>query len=701
MGRQYQTRVVNDLEASKYNTSTGVYQYRDPLPKPNLANMSGVADLVMEINHQDFDTAGNVTRQHHFEQNHGSTCGIVLTTNPTNNYVRETSYLWYDDADRVRTRGYHGSGDSGGLWRYAALPGTDPTEPSASSSSMLVTKYAYSPDRGLLEKVTDPNGIISATFYDDLGSTKFSVENFNIFNPSGSGSNTGGTDMSVDRAVRRVYNGLGGIVQLIALDRNGDNDQSDNELTQYEFKDVNDASLNTKVTYPDNRGQETRTYTLDGRPATMTDQRGEVMTYSYTTYRELEREAATTVPVGVDASVRSILREFDELRRLDKVTPYSGTSGGTVLNQIDFDYYHGLYRVEYAYRDHDAVVVKGSSPQVRFGFDEAVDGGGIATNGLRQNYVQHPSSKKITSYFDTPIDDVLHRVSRINSDVTGTATNIATYYYSGTARLVDTTYSVPGVYSRLDLSGSGDGTYEFLDRFGRITTKEWRVGATIKDQVVYTYDYAGNRLSRDIPASLTNGLDQIYAYDGSHRLKNFDEGTIGGSIVSEQVWTLDAWGNWTKLDEKTSGAATLNQTRGHNNANEITSIGIAVPGVGDNWYDPTYDSAGNLATGPKPGAPKDNDANGRKLKYTWDAWNRLKIVEQSPTNTTTWTQIATYQYDGLRRRIVKTASGLTDHYYYNNNWQCVEVRRRHGVGEQSRAICMASALRRRVSGSLL
>ena len=35
---------------------------------------------------------------------------------------------------------------------------------------------------------------------------------------------------------------------------------------------------------------------------------------------------------------------------------------------------------------------------------------------------------------------------------------------------------------------------------------------------------------------------------------------------------------------------------------------------------------------------------------------------------------ATYQYDGLHRRIKRTEGSTTTHYYYNNNWQCVEER---------------------------
>ena len=54
------------------------------------------------------------------------------------------------------------------------------------------------------------------------------------------------------------------------------------------------------------------------------------------------------------------------------------------------------------------------------------------------------------------------------------------------------------------------------------------------------------------------------------------------------------------------------------------------------------------------------------LKY--DAWNRLTEVKDGAST------VATYEYDGLNRRIVKTVGSDVEHYYYNTNWQLLEVR---------------------------
>jgi hypothetical protein len=122
----------------------------------------------------------------------------------------------------------------------------------------------------------------------------------------------------------------------------------------------------------------------------------------------------------------------------------------------------------------------------------------------------------------------------------------------------------------------------------------------------------GNRLFRDnrvATAPLATGRDWLYAYDTSHRL---DIGSLGQlntaqtsltSTTLSQDWGLDALGNWGTYTQKASGSATLNQTRSHNTANEISTIGIASGGTRTDWIDPTYDLAGNRVTGPYPLSP--------------------------------------------------------------------------------------------------
>jgi len=87
-----------------------------------------------------------------------------------------------------------------------------------------------------------------------------------------------------------------------------------------------------------------------------------------------------------------------------------------------------------------------------------------------------------------------------------------------------------------------------------------------------------------------------------------------------------------------------------------------------------HHAAGNMAGGPRPGAED------TRLWLRYDAWNRLTHVSANSDHNPT---IATYRYDGLHRRISKAITGGdTFHYYYNENWQVLEVTKGSAAYEQ-------------------
>ena len=56
------------------------------------------------------------------------------------------------------------------------------------------------------------------------------------------------------------------------------------------------------------------------------------------------------------------------------------------------------------------------------------------------------------------------------------------------------------------------------------------------------------------------------------------------------------------------------------------------------------------------------------LCLRYDAWNRLVVVlDQDDT-----TVVATYQYNGLNRRVKKVVGSETRLFYFNREWQCIE-----------------------------
>ena len=235
------------------------------------------------------------------------------------------------------------------------------------------------------------------------------------------------------------------------------------------------------------------TYNVDGSLRSRLE-----VEYTYVTSagtRKLQWEKVTTLQAGVDDHVRSIQREYDALGRLERITSYATTTGGTIRNQIQFAYDKsgGIYQ---EYQSHEGQVSTASTPKVVYARDYTA-ASGVYTNGMRLASVTYPSGKSASGQFGSAdtIDDRLHRTSQVQGNFTGPVLTLAQYKYNGLSNLVDTTYSQIGVQSRMDLA-DGDGTYEHLDRFGRIRTKDWRSGATIKDQFNYTHDFVGNRLTR-------------------------------------------------------------------------------------------------------------------------------------------------------------------------------------------------------------
>ena len=195
--------------------------------------------------------------------------------------------------------------------------------------------------------------------------------------------------------------------------------------------------------------------------------------------------------------------------------------------------------------------------------------------------------------------------------------------------MVEVDYTEPDV--RYDLvTGSGSNPYAGLDRFGRVVDLLWeKYSGTPSDLVRlgYGYDRVNNRTYRENQMA-SSGFDELYAYDGIHRLKDFDRGDLNAgktaitSPTLEQAWGLDTTGNWTTFDQTVPGDSSqdIAQSRTHNTVNEIVET------VGASWVTPAHDKNGNMTYMPQPAEPTEG------FTATYDAWNRLvKLQEQQPT----------------------------------------------------------------------
>jgi RHS repeat-associated protein len=219
--------------------------------------------------------------------------------------------------------------------------------------------------------------------------------------------------------------------------------------------------------------------------------------------------------------------------------------------------------------------------------------------------------------------------------------------------------------------------YSGLDRFGRVKDNRWIDGeGTDLDRIQYGYDRSGNRIWRrnTVAAALDKEFDELYAYDGVHRLQDMARGALNAertALTSEtfaQCWTLDSTGNWQgfREDSDGNGAWDFIQQRTANPVNEITDISET---TGPSWIIPAYSRAGNMTTMPKVADPTVSQA------CQYDAWNRLTKVSEGDNT------VAEYQYDGAKRRVVQksyTAGVLSEtrHLYYTepSKWQVIEER---------------------------
>lgn len=664
-GRRYQTRTVRILNGGKY--SAGKFNYQSPAPEPDHGSSSNTMtdgdDSVIEISHQLLDEDGNAVESHSYEINHNDTNGLNLSGS---DWVRRSIYNFYDDANRLTHSVDNGSGTT--IWANASMPAMPANLPTASTSSYLVTRHAYYSHSGRLQSTVDPKGTVTKNWYDDLGRTTFVASNWKNLTADGAthtSSGTGGSDKSQDATVETVYNGNNSVKELKALDRDGNGNTNDNEVTKYFFEDLYNTSLATHTVHPDSTATATAgankvtvAYALDGRPTSRTDQRGTRIDYTYNNRRETDKERVITLGGPTDGYVRSIKRFRDALGQVYLVRSYAGNNANGAIRNAVRRVFDNLGRVTYSYQDHNGHSYTSTTPRVLYFYD-VQNSGGVLNHHARHYITRYPSLKQV--YFDTgasnTIDRALNRTTRIGSNHTGPILSHSAYKYSGAGRLVETNYEQSNVVSTSD-TASGAG-YEGWDRFGRTKVKQWKKGATTLDKFTYDYDYASNRTVRDNALSTT--LDQTYNYDGGHRLDSYTEGS---SI--EQDWSLDAWGNWEQFKydhDNNNGTGLLTQSRLHNDANEI--------GLISNWSNPGHDAAGNMTSTPDPNNP------GSAMTLVYDAWNRL--VKAGTTY---------YRYDGLNRRVVKDLAGGStndEHYYYNTKWQCLEVRTGSETGTRKEA----------------
>ena len=662
-------------------------------------------DTVVEEHQTTFDADGHVTMtasiaRLYSDVGSGQTVGALDTNadSDANKYtasdvlgrIQITAY-WYDSLGRETERAEYGTNGAGNVSTFdrtalSALP--------TRSDTVLVSSTAYWQD-GTVKSRTDAKELTTQFEYDHLGRTTAEISNYDGGVPSGTGSGIETT--SDDNFVRYEY--TDGLLTSLWVDYDGDGTKDtgapkDQVTTYFHGTKVGTPSASSiasghrlrAVKFPDSTNTGTTTsyfedsahlddvvtycYNLQGEIVQTRDQAGNVIDTEYDGSGRVTARVVTTLATNFDGAVRRIATTHDSLGRVQRVTQYGATSGGTVIDEVmhSYDAWGNLASVR---QDHDSAVGSSGFYDVSHEYEKATAG----RNTLRRNVVWYPNNTKYLYAYATSgsLDGALSRVTSIQDSI---GTNLAVYDYNGAGSVVRTTLPVPEVYS--SLFGASGTSFAGLDRFDRPVASKWTKDlSTDVDffSVAVGWDEASNVTHQD--DLVLGGHDALYANDDLNRLTDADEGDLASGAITDrtrrQQWTLTRTGNWgrDKVDLNGDGdwsdADEVDDTRVHNEVNELVSRDTDSNSSPN--YSFAYDADGNMTD------------DGESRKFEWDAFGRLRRVK-SQSNAL----VCEYWYNGLGYRIKwhydnKSPFGVVDsadkvyHFVYDERWRIVATYR--------------------------
>ena len=610
-------------------------------------------DTVVEERHNQYDDASNVilvTSKLRFHDASG-TGALGDASSGVKARVSHNAF-YHDDVNRLVAEVNVGTNGGSSYIRPGSIP--------SRSDTVLVTSYTHD-SAGNLFSTTDPRGIESRNYFDDLGRRTKLVEAYVDGTPSDAD----------DRTTLWTHDGNGNTLSMTADLPSGQTDQT----TSYDYEArtgrgdaINSNSVLIGTTYPDVGGgvENSESYTTNraGQRTSWTDRNGTTHTYTHDLLGRLILDDVTVLGTGVDGTVRKLETSYNDQGLPHLLT--SKSSGGTILNQIE-RLYNGLGQLTEEFQEHDGAV-DAFTLSVQYAYSEMASG----ANHSRLIGMTYPNGRVLAYGYDSGLDSTISRLSKLTWD----STDVESHEYLGLSTVVERDRPEADhtlTYVKQGAEGNGDAgdQYTGLDRFGRIVDQRWGgmrnviVGEVEEwqwvdiDRYQYGHDRNGNRLYEE--NLLESSLSELYhdggGYDSLNRLGEFSRGTLNGtkdgltgSASRSQEWSLDALGNW---DSFTVDGGTA-QTRTHDIQNRIATVSGATS--------PVHSANGEMTT----------DETGQTLKY--DAWGRIVEVNTDGTGAVE----ITYAYDALNRRIARNSNDL----FYTAQWQQIEERDAQGVEAQ-------------------
>jgi YD repeat-containing protein len=231
--------------------------------------------------------------------------------------------------------------------------------------------------------------------------------------------------------------------------------------------------------------------------------------------------------------------------------------------------------------------------------------------------------------------------------------SVHSYSYDALGRLVsDAVISlgtdVDGSVRRIEIAYDDQGNAALFTSFDAAS------GGNIVNQVLREFDKQG-RLVTEFQAH-AGAVDPLT----TAKVGYFYSGTVAGAIHNEPIAIAYPNGRLVEFNNEEKPPATVTGslvetvpgTFGSTPLPSDTATDIGP--IGDAGE---YDPNGNLT----------GDDTGRQFIY--DAWNRLVAVRDHLGD-----MIASYQYDGLGRRITETTGDVTRVFYFSDRWQVLEER---------------------------
>jgi RHS repeat-associated protein len=351
-------------------------------------------------------------------------------------------------------------------------------------------------------------------------------------------------------------------------------------------------------------------YDENGNLLSVTDAKGQTVGYSY--------DARDRVSSMTDQLGNSETYGYDQNDNLTSVTDRKGqTTAYTydLMGRVTGANYADGSHTAYTYDEVGRLTTINDSVSGQIGYTYTNTGCSAGCSGGFEDKVAQETTPLGTVGYEY---DALGR--RTSMTVAGQTT--VTYSYDANSHLTGIArgalsfgllYDAAGRRTKLTLPSGAYADYVY-DPASRLTNLIHKAsGGSVIDSFAYTYDGAGNRLTRQTPSESIS-----YQYDDLYRLLRADYSVT-------ETYSYDHVGN--RLSSH------ISSTYAYNAANRLLT---------DDTYTYEYDANGNLAS---------KAIRNKATTYTYDARNRLVKVTEPDGKT-----FYEFKYDALGRRIEKAVT---------------------------------------------